>query len=73
MVLWSSLGWKKEVTADAEIKDIVENKINDYKKQKITLSWIEDGEQQDNVIYNGLDEEKRDSWLEIIRTARKLN
>ena len=72
VILWSSLGWKEEVETKKEVKEIAAEKIKDYKDQKITLSWLEEGQQQDKIIYNGIDEAKKDGWLDMIKQAREL-
>ena len=71
MILWSSLGWKEEVDTELEARRIVKE-AKEYEQQKITLSWTEDGQQQNKVLYNGLDDQKKEGWLDMIRQAREL-
>ena len=73
MILWSSLGWEEEITDKQQAKKIIKDAIADYEQQKITLSWTKNGQQQDKVIYNGLDEKKQNSWLDMIKRARELD
>ena len=72
MKIWSSLGWIEEVESKAKIKDIIAEKVAEYENQKITLSKMVDGEQVNEVLYNGTDEEKKAGWLDMIRRAREL-
>ncbi|MCK8818135.1 hypothetical protein MWH28_12285 [Natroniella sulfidigena] len=71
MILWSSLGWEEEVESIEQAKEIVEEAIA-YPEQKITLSKMVDGKQQDQVLYNGIDDEKAVQWLDMIKRSREL-
>ena len=72
MELWSSLGWREKVQSRQEAQKIVEKAI-EYDRQNITLSWVdEEGQQVDEVLYNGLDEKKAAEWLEIHKKTRAL-
>ena len=70
MTLWSTLGWIAEVSSREEAAEIVKDKVAEYDNQKITLSWVEGGNQVDRVLHDGTDPEKEEAWLEIIRYSR---
>ena len=72
MKLWSSIGWREEVDSREEAAEIVDE-AKAYRRQKITLSWLnEQGEQQDEVLYNGEDETKEAAMLDMIKQSREL-
>lgn len=72
MIIWSSLGWKKEVKNEEEAAEIAKTEVEKYTNQKITLSWIDDDQQEDKIIFDGTDESKKNGWLNMIKQAREL-
>ncbi len=67
LTVWSSTGRIVEVKTRTEALALVKKWVDEYSEQKVVLSYEHDGEQFDEVIYDGIDHERAKFFLEMNR------
>ena len=70
LTLWSSCGGIVELTSKDQAMEIANRWKGEHKEQTITLSWIENNKQVDEVLWDGVDHERESFFLEMNRLGR---
>ncbi len=70
--LWNSTGLIEEYATLKEAMIIAREWWSGYQDQRITLSWKENGEQIEKVLYDGRCLERAAGWKEICWMVKDL-